>query len=108
MNPTAGGTAYNQGAPPSAYSALPTYAPTVPTPGTVALNGLGAPASTIQPSKNWPPETPMTPEQAAIMEAAYTMKYQKQIHAGTMPSIPGENPILNGENPPQQKPQSRF
>jgi len=75
----------------------------------VALNGLGAPASAIQPLKNWPPEIPMTPEEAAIQEAAYTLKYQKQIQAGTMPSIPGDNPILDLANPPQQQtPPSRF
>ena len=80
------------------------------TAGAVTLNGLGAPASPIQQSRNWPPETPMTPEQSAIMEAAYTMKYQQQIQAGTMPSIPGNNPILGNGNTqqPQQKVPSRF
>jgi hypothetical protein len=114
MNP-AGGASYNQGsAAPTTYSAVPgaavaTTTPATTSPGTVALNGLGAPASTIEPSKNWPPETPMTPEQAAIMEAAYTMKYQQQINAGTMPSIPGENPLINsGSTPTQHKAQSGF
>ena len=113
-----GGAAYNPGtaapnyggaAAPNTYSALPTAPVTTTSPGTVALNGLGAPASSIQPSRNWPPETPMTPEQSAIMEAAYSMKYQQQINAGTMPSIPGENPLINsGSTPTQQKAQSGF
>jgi hypothetical protein len=48
--------------------------------------------------QNWPPETPLTPEQAAIAEAAYTLKYQEQIAKGTMPPIPGasNNPLLQG------------
>ena len=76
-----------------------------------ALGGLGAPASTPKPSQNWPPEVNMTPEQAAIIEAAYALKYQKQISEGTMPSIPGaeSNPLLNnGNTPGQPKPKSNF
>jgi len=107
VNP-AGGAAYN-GAPPTAgaysggYSAPPVAAvsttPTTTTsPGTVALNGLGAPASPVQQSRNWPPETPMTPEQATIMEALYNTKYAQQIEAGTMPAIPGSNPLTDGAN----------
>jgi hypothetical protein len=42
-----------------------------------------------------PPEPPLSSEQAAIMEAAYTLKYQKEIQAGTMPSIPGDNPLMD-------------
>jgi hypothetical protein len=43
------------------------------------------------------------------MEAAYTMKYQQQINAGTMPSIPGENPLMNnGSTATQLKTQSGF
>jgi hypothetical protein len=111
-----GGPSYPAGATPmtqyQAVPAVPGTATTVTTPnmpGGVSLSGLGAPASTIQPAKNWPPETAMTPEEAAIMEAAYTMKYQKEIQAGSMPSIPGSNPILDAENPPQQqKIPSRF
>jgi hypothetical protein len=98
-------------APQSYYSAVPNASGVASpnTAGAVALNGLGAPASAVQPSKNWPPEVALTPEQSAIMEAAYTMKYQKQIQAGSMPSIPGSNPILDGANPQQQQmPPSRF
>lgn len=107
----------------SAYTAVPmpqTYgygaAPVVTAPattttpgGTVALGGLGAPASPIKQQQNWPPETPMTPEQAAIMEAAYSMKYQKEISEGLMPPIPGGNPILDADNAAgQNKPPSNF
>lgn len=78
-------------------------------PGGVPPPGPAAPAPTIQPAKNWPPETPTAPEQAAIMEAAYTMKYQQQINAGTMPSVPGENPLMNnGSTVTQQKTRSGF
>ena len=114
---SAGGSTYNPAvAAPNVYTAMPTSpgintagTPTTSTPGPVALNGLGAPASQITKSQNWPPETPMTPEQAAIMEAAYTMKYQKEIQAGSMPSIPGSNPILDsGNTPAPQNSQSRF
>ena len=58
------------------------------TPGTVALNGLGGQASTPGVHQSWPPETPMTPEEAAIMGAAYNLKHQKAIAAGDMPSLP--------------------
>ena len=39
------------------------------------------------------------------MDAAYRMKYQKEIQAGTMPSIPGDNPLIenNNNNQPQQR-----
>lgn len=107
---TGGGAAYNPGAtPPNVYSAVPN-APVTSTPGTVALSGLGAPPSPVTTSQNWPPETPMAPEQAAAMELLYSQKYQKEIQAGTMPSIPGtENYLPPGNNPTQQKPtQSRF
>ena len=40
----------------------------------------------------------MTAEQAAIMEAAYTLKNQKAISQGLMPPIPGSNPILDAGN----------
>lgn len=104
----------------SAYTAVPTPQPygavpgftaptTTATPGTVALGGLGVPASTPKPQQNWPPETPMTPEQAAIMEAAYSLKYQKEISQGIMPPIPGGNPILDADNAAgQDKPPSNF
>ena len=44
-------------------------------------------------------ETPaMTPEEAAIQGAAYTMKNQDAIAKGLMPSIPGSNPLLDSGN----------
>jgi hypothetical protein len=44
------------------------------------------------------------------MEAAYTLKYQKEISQGLMPSIPtGGNPLLEPQNTPgQNKTQSNF
>jgi hypothetical protein len=46
---------------PQTYGAVPITTPTTTpisaTPGTVALSGLGAPASTFKPQQNWPPET---------------------------------------------------
>ena len=65
------------------------------------------PASPITPPKNWPPETSMSPEHAAIMEAAYRMKYQKEIQAGTMPPVPGENPLMDDDNNNQQQQQQQ-
>ena len=101
-------SAYTAVPPPQTYGATPLVsAPN--TAGTVALGGLGAPASTPRPQQNWPPETPMTPEQAAIMEAAYSLKYQKEISEGMMPPIPGGNPILDADNASgQNKTQSNF
>jgi hypothetical protein len=116
MNP-AGASTYSPGyggssAPtPTVYSAVPTTQAPGTTAGTMALGGLGAPASTPKPAQNWPPEVNMTPEQAAIMEAAYALKYQKQISDGTMPSIPGaeRNPLLNnGNTSGQTKTKSNF
>jgi hypothetical protein len=79
---SAGAAASNQGAAaPNTYAAV-----------------SAAPASTIQPAKNLPQDTTMTPEQAAIMEALYTTQHQKEIEAGTMPSVPGENPLVNNES----------
>jgi len=53
-------------------------------------------------ARKWPPETPMSPEQSTIMEAAYRMKYQAEIQAGTMPPMPGDNPLIgNSNNQPQ-------
>jgi hypothetical protein len=112
MNPT-GASTYSPGypgsPPPAVYTAVPTPQPSGTAPGTVALSGLGAPASAPKPSQNWPPDVAMTPEQAAIVEAAYTLKYQKEISQGLMPPIPGSNPLLDsGNTPTPTKPQSRF
>jgi hypothetical protein len=104
---SAGGPSYPLSAAPTMYQAVPT-APGVAmaTPnaqGSVALGGLGAPASQIQPAKNWPPELTLSPEEAAIHEAAYTMLNAKKIQSGQMPAIPGSNPILDsGNTTPQQ------
>lgn len=67
----------------------------------------GPPAPRITRPRNWPPETPISSEQAAIMEAAYRMKYQKEIQAGTMPAIPGENPLMDPNNNNQQQQQEQ-
>jgi hypothetical protein len=60
------------------------------------------PIAQIPPAKHWPPETAMSPEQAAIMEATYRMKYQREMQAGTMPPIPGDNPLLDHNNNNEQ------
>jgi len=121
MNP-AGGAAYNPGTPapnayagapaPNVYSAVPaapvtTTTPAATSPGTVALNGLGAPASPVTASQNWPPDPVQSPEVTAAMQLLYNQKYEKQIEAGTMPPIPGVSDIGNN-NPTPQKPPSRF
>jgi hypothetical protein len=88
---------------PTSYGGMPTYtadgsAPASATPGTVALGGLGTSASTPRAQQNWPPETPMTPEQATIMEAAHAIKNQKAISQGDLPPpFPG-NPLLESGN----------
>jgi hypothetical protein len=87
-NPAYGGAAY----------APPGYAPNVTTPGGVTLPGLGAPATPVTASRNWPPEH-SSPEEQAIMDAAYTLKHQNEINNGTLPplpQLPGGNPLLDG------------
>ncbi len=42
---------------------------------------------------NWPPEQPVSPEEAIIMHSAFQLKYQKEIEAGLMPPLPG-GPII--------------
>ena len=81
----------------SAALAAPVEAPVRPNP----------PAPKINRPRNWPPETPIFSEQAAIMEAAYRMKYQKEIQAGTMPSMPGDNPLLDNNSNNQQQHQEQ-
>ena len=79
---SAGATASNQGiAAPNTYAAV-----------------SAVPAATTTPAKNLPLDATMTPEQAAIMEALYTTQHQKEIEAGTLPSVPGENPLVNNGN----------
>jgi len=93
------------GQPVTTYTALPTASGYNTSPGitvggtasgTVAVPGLGSAPSTPQRQQNWPPE-PSSPEEAAIMEAAYTQRYAQQIQAGTMPSIPGDNPLVQNQ-----------
>jgi hypothetical protein len=86
----------------SAYGSTPGVVMSGGTAGNVALPGFtSAPTPTAR-QQNWPPETAMTPEEAAIQEAAYTMKNQDAIAKGLMPSIPGSNPLLdNGNQSPQ-------
>jgi len=114
MNPAGASTyspSYGGSPTPNVYSAVPTPQASGTTAGTVALSGLGAPASSIRPMQNWPPEVPMTPEQTAAVELLYSQKYQKQISEGTMPAIPGvENiPIPGNQNTgTQTKTHSNF
>ena len=111
---SSGGTpvaASYSGTPVPAYTAVPAAPAYGVTPapvtsgssaGTLALSGLTAAPTTPRLQKNWPPETPMTPEEAAIMEAAYTMKNKDAIEKGLRPSIPGSNPLLDSEPTPAQ------
>jgi hypothetical protein len=87
---------------PTSSGGMPTYtangsAPGSVTPGTMALGGAGASASAPR-SQNWPPETVMSPEHAAISEAAYALRYQKEISRGQMPPPPPGNPLVDGGN----------
>ena len=68
--------------------------------GSLTVPGLGTTASTYQPQRNWPPE-PQTAEESAIMGAAYSQKYAQEIQAGTMPSLPGDNPLLQNQQTTQ-------
>ena len=68
------------------------------TAGTLALPGLASAPTTTTSQPNWPPETPMTPEEAAIQAAAYMTKNKTAIENGLMPSIPGSNPLLDSGN----------
>ena len=104
-------TSYNPSAssasahPVTTYTALPTGSSYNPssgitvggTPsGTLTVPGLGSAPSTPQVQRNWPPE-PQSAEEAAIMGAAYSQRYAREIQAGTMPSIPGDNPLLQDQ-----------
>jgi hypothetical protein len=115
---TAAPTSYGGMRGQSSYSAVPTApayttAPAYnPNPGvvmsggpagTLALPGLASAPSTPTAQPNWPPEIPMTPEEAAIHEQAYNQMYAEKIANGTMPSIPGSSP-LPGNTPTQTKP----
>jgi hypothetical protein len=88
----------------SAVPAAPTYgsAPAVVTGGgttpTLTLPGMASAPTTAPPQQNWPPETPMTPEQAAVANAVYMTQNKDAIQKGLMPSIPGYNPLLDEGN----------
>lgn len=92
---------YASAQPVTTYSAVPTTYNSSSGVG-VSASGLtvGGVASTPQAQRNWPPE-PQTAEEAAIMGAAYSTKYAKEIQAGTMPSIPGDNPLLQDQQTTQ-------
>ena len=93
------------------YTALPTASSYSPAPGVVMSGGMpnavtlpgmaSMPATTAR-QQNWPPETPMSPEEATLKEALWTTQHQKEISQGLLPSIPGSNPLLDNGNPPGQ------
>ena len=89
-------TAYGTASAAPAYSTTPGMVVGGTPSGTLTLPGTASAATTTTRQQNWPPETPMTPEQRVIAEAAYLQKYAKEIQAGTMPSIPGGNPLIQG------------
>ncbi len=99
---TRGANAYTSVPAAPAYGGTPAVAVNAGPSGTLTVPGMAATGPGGPRQKNWPPDMALTPEQAAIQEAAYTMKYQKEIANGTMPSIPGSNPLLDNQNPPQQ------
>jgi hypothetical protein len=71
--------------------------PVTATPGSVTLNDLGMPASTPTKQQNWPPEA-TSPEAQAILDHVYSTTHANEIQAGTMPPIPGSNPIQELQN----------
>jgi hypothetical protein len=81
-----------------AYNPNPGVVMSGGTAGTLALPGLASAPTTTTSQPNWPPETPMTPEEAAIQAAAYMTKNKTAIENGLMPSIPGSNPLLDSGN----------
>jgi len=70
----------------------PTYGAT--SPGSVTLPGLGAPASPVTASKNWPPEV-TDPDHQTLLDAIYKQKNAEAIANGTMPDVPGSNPLVD-------------
>ncbi len=102
-----GGTAmaanYGTARPLNTYTAVPTTpglgsTPAIVTGGStpIALTVPGAASvpGTATGFKNWPPES-HNPEEAAIAEAVYKTRYAEQIRNGTMPDVPGSNPLLD-------------
>jgi len=95
-------TAYNPAPAAANYASTPAVVARGSTAGTVALPGLGFTATTPTTQKVLPQDPPMSLEQQAIMDAAYTMKNKAAIEQGTMPAIPGSNPLLDSEPAPGQ------
>jgi hypothetical protein len=86
------------------YTAVPTTTAYGSSATSLTVPG-GTPAPTTgMAQKSWPPEMQMTPEESAIHEAAYMLQYQNQIKNGTMPSIPGSNPLLESGTTSGQTP----
>lgn len=57
--------------------------------GTLSLKIAGTPQQPkLQP--NWPPEQPVSAEEAFIIHEALRIKHQKEIEAGLLPPLPGE------------------
>lgn len=87
----------------SSASASPTYNPSPAivtggtTAGTVALPGLASTPTTTSSQQTVPTDPPISLEQQQLLDAAYTMKNKEAIAKGLMPSIPGSNPLLDGE-----------
>lgn len=107
MDPTGASASPVGMRPTTTYSAVPTAATYNAAAGGFAGNSTsgaltvpgGATTTTTGTfrQKNWPPE-PTSPEEAAILEAAYTMKNKAAIERGDMPPVPGDNPLIQGGN----------
>jgi hypothetical protein len=107
MDPTGASASPVGMRPTTTYSAVPTAATYNaaaggfagnPTAGALTVPGAAATTSTgTFRQKNWPPE-PTSPEEAAILGAAYTMKNKAAIERGDMPPVPGGNPLIEGGN----------
>ena len=100
---------------PNTYTAVPNtpaYNSTPPlvtgggTAGTLALPGMASAPNAANQQTTFPTEAPMSAEQQAILDAAYTVQNKTAIEKGLMPSVPGSNPLLDGENTSGQPKQS--
>jgi hypothetical protein len=108
-------TSYGGMSGPNTYTAVPNtpaYSSTPPlvtgggTAGTLALPGMASTPNNANRQTTFPTEAPMSPEQQAILDAAYTVQNKAAIDKGLMPSVPGSNPLLDGENTAGQPKQS--
>ena len=73
--------------------------------GSLALPSMTSAPNTGNRQTTFPTEAPMSPEQQAILDAAYTVQNKTAIEKGLMPSVPGSNPLLDSENTtPHPKP----